>query len=65
VGEADSPSRAAALLRERDAIDAELALLTGRPVVSGHLGEWITAHVLGIELEAPAIAPGIDGTSAR
>jgi hypothetical protein len=59
--EADSLARAAALLRERNAIDAELARLIDRPMTSGHLGEWIAAHVFDIELEASAVAAGIDG----
>jgi hypothetical protein len=59
--EADSLARAAALLRERNAFDAELARLIQRPMTSGHLGEWITAQVFDIELEASAAAAGIDG----
>jgi hypothetical protein len=40
----DSLARAAALLRERNAIDAELARLIQRPMTSGHLGEWIAVE---------------------
>jgi hypothetical protein len=58
---ADSLARAAALLRERNAIDAELAHLIQRPMTSGHLGEWIAAQVFDIELEASAFAEAIDG----
>jgi hypothetical protein len=58
---ADSLARAAALLRERNAIDVELARLMQRPMTSGHLGEWIAAQVFGIELEASAVAAAIDG----
>jgi hypothetical protein len=61
--EADSLSRVAALLRERNAIDVELARFIHRPMTSGHLGEWIAAQVFGIELEASAVATGIDGRS--
>jgi hypothetical protein len=57
----DSLARAAALLRERNEIDAELARLMHRPMTSGHLGEWIAAQVFDIELEASAVAAGIDG----
>jgi hypothetical protein len=60
AGDMDSLARAAALLRERNAIDAELALFMRRPMTSGHLGEWIAAHVFDIELEASAVAAGID-----
>jgi hypothetical protein len=59
--ETDSLARAAALLRERNAIDVELARLIHRPMTSGHLGEWIAAQVFGIELEASAVAAGLDG----
>ena len=55
-------SRVAALLHERNAIDVELARLIHRPMTSGHLGEWIAAQVFGIELEASAVAAGIDGS---
>jgi hypothetical protein len=58
---ADSLARVAALLRERNAIDAELAGLIQRPMTSGYLGDWIAAQVFGIELEASAVAAGIDG----
>jgi hypothetical protein len=56
-----SLTQAAALLRERNAIDAELARFIQRPMTSGHLGEWIAAQVFDIELEASAVAAGIDG----
>ena len=59
--EAESLARAAALLRERNAIDGELAQLIQRPMTSGHLGEWIAAQVFDIELEASAVAAAIDG----
>jgi hypothetical protein len=59
--EEDSLARAAVLLRERNAIDSELARLIQRPMTSGHLGEWIAAHVFDIELEPSAVAAGIDG----
>lgn len=58
---ADSLARVAALLRERNAIDAELTGLIQRPMTSGYLGGWIAAQVFGIELEASAVAAGIDG----
>jgi hypothetical protein len=59
--DADALEQVAALLRERNAIDAELAQLIQRPMTSGHLGEWIAAQVFDIELEASAAAAGIDG----
>jgi hypothetical protein len=54
--------RIAQLLRERNALDEEIAAITHRPMTSGHLGEWIAAQVFDIQLEQSAIAAGIDGT---
>jgi hypothetical protein len=51
----------AQLLRERNAIDAEIAAITHRPMTSGHLGEWIAAQISDIQLEQSAVAGGIDG----
>jgi hypothetical protein len=59
--ETDSLAPVAVLLRERNAIDVKLAQLIHRPMTSGHLGEWIAGQVFGIELEASAVAEGIDG----
>jgi hypothetical protein len=56
--------RVAALVAERNAVDAEIGTITGRPVVAGHLGEWIAAQVFDIALEGPAVAKGIDGRFA-
>jgi hypothetical protein len=53
--------RVAALIAERNAVDAEIGAITGRPVVAGHLGEWIAAQVFDIALEDSAVARGIDG----
>lgn len=52
------------LLRRRNSIDAEIGLITGRPVVSGHLGEWIAARVFDITLEESATSRAIDGRFA-
>lgn len=56
--------RVAELLRERDAIDAQLAAITDRPVVAGHLGEWIASQIFGIDLHADARQRGSDGIFA-
>jgi hypothetical protein len=53
--------RIARLLRERNAIDEEIAAITHRPMTSGHLGEWIAAQIFDIQLEQSAVAAGIDG----
>jgi uracil-DNA glycosylase len=49
------------LLRKRNDIDASIAALIGRPMTSGHLGEWIAAHIFDIALEDSAAAPASDG----
>lgn len=33
----------AELLRERNVVDAKIAAIIGRPMATGHLGEWIAA----------------------
>jgi len=54
-------ARIAELLRERNAVDASMAQVIGRPMAAGHLGEWIASQVFDIELEDSASAAGIDG----
>ena len=54
-------ARLAGLLRDRNDIDARIGDLLGRPMTSGHAGEWIAAKVFNIELEASASAAAIDG----
>lgn len=51
----------AALLKARNSIDAEIAALVGRPAMPGHIGEYIAAHIFGVELMASASHKGIDG----
>lgn len=51
----------AALLKERNALDARLGQLLDRPVNPGHIGEWIAARVFDIELEEAANKAGYDG----
>jgi hypothetical protein len=53
--------RIAELLRERNAVDAEIAAIMHRPMTSGHLGDWIASQVFDIELEPTATATAIDG----
>jgi hypothetical protein len=57
----DEVARIAVLLRDRNAIDDQIAAITGRPMVSGHLGEWIAAQVFDITLEDSAVTAAIDG----
>jgi hypothetical protein len=51
----------AELLRERNAVDARLAQIIGRPPEKGHLGEWIAAQIFDIQLETSASSKAIDG----
>jgi len=53
--------RLAGLLRQRNTLDADIASILGRPMTSGHAGEWIASHVFDIQLEASASAAAIDG----
>lgn len=53
--------KVAELLRERNSIDASIAQIIGRPVASGHLGEWVASQIFSIDLEESASAAGIDG----
>jgi hypothetical protein len=51
----------AAMLGRRNSIDADIARAIGRPMTSGHLGEWIASQVFDIELEVAANAKAVDG----
>lgn len=51
----------AALVAERNQVDARIAAITGRPPVAGHLGEWIASQVFDLELEDSATTRAIDG----
>ena len=53
------------LLRRRNAIDEQLAAVTGRPMTAGHLGEWIAATIFDIELEHSAVTAALDGHFRR
>jgi hypothetical protein len=54
-------ARIAALLRERNSIDARIAKVIDRPVTAGHLGEWIASRIFDIALEESAATQGFDG----
>lgn len=51
----------AALLRQRNEVDARIGGVIGRPMTAGHAGEWIAARIFDIELEPTAVAKAIDG----
>jgi hypothetical protein len=56
-----SVERIADLLRDRNALDEEIAAVIGRPMTSGHLGEWLADKIFAVELEPIAVAAAIDG----
>ncbi len=51
----------AELLRQRNDIDRQISVLLGRPVTTGHLGEYIAHKVFEIELMESASHKGSDG----
>jgi hypothetical protein len=56
-----TPAESAALVRERNAVEARPARIIGRPPEKGHLGEWIAAQIFDIELETSASREAVDG----
>ncbi|THV41871.1 hypothetical protein [Glycomyces buryatensis] len=50
----------AMLLRQRNDIDARITDIVGRPLVHGHLSDWIAAQIFDIELE-PGANRAVDG----
>lgn len=53
--------RLAELLRVKNAADAQIARLIGRPCQPGHVGEWIAAAVFDIALHESATTAASDG----
>ena len=51
----------ARLVAQRNNIDAQIGTIVGRPIVAGHLGEWIAAQVFHVDLEPSAVARTIGG----
>jgi hypothetical protein len=62
VGHVDEVERIAELLRARNAVDALIADATGRPMASGHLGEWLAFRIFGLTPALHAAVAGFDGT---
>ncbi|MFI7609529.1 DUF6998 domain-containing protein [Micromonospora sp. NPDC049366] len=52
----------AAMLQERDDLDARIAAVTGRSARQGDIGEFVAAQVFDIELAGTATQAGYDGT---
>jgi len=49
------------LVHERNAIDAKIATIVGRPPTTGHLGEWIARRVFAITEPTSAAERANDG----
>ena len=54
-------ARLAELLQSRNAIDAQIAAVIGRPALTGHIGEWIAARIFPIAAHKQANIKGSDG----
>jgi hypothetical protein len=57
----DDMIRLVELLRQRNAIDEQIAKLTHRPASTGHIGEYIAARIFKIDLAKSASTKGHDG----
>lgn len=57
----DELRKLAALIRRRNAIDAEIAEVIGRPALIGHVGEYLAAEIFDITLHESAVHKGSDG----
>lgn len=54
--------RLAELIKSKNSIDNMIAAHIGRPALSGHIAEYVAAHIFDIELCATANQKAIDGT---
>lgn len=54
----------AGLIQQRNAIDADIAALIGRPPHPGHIGEYVAAAIFDIDLHASAATKADDGRFA-
>lgn len=52
-------------IKRRNAADAEIGRIIGRPPEKGHIGEFIASRIFGIELETSAAHKGSDGHFAN
>ena len=53
--------RLASIIKQRNAVDREIAMIIGRPSLSGHLGEYVASRIFGIRLSESAVTRGMDG----
>jgi hypothetical protein len=57
----DRIRQVAELLQARNVIDEKISKIIHRPMLTGHLGEWIAEQVFTIGLESSATTRAIDG----
>ena len=53
--------RLASLLKQRNAVDREIAVVLGRPAHAWHIGEFVAAEIFDIRLNESATQKGTDG----
>jgi hypothetical protein len=61
----DDLEHLAALIRQRNSVERDIASLIGRPGQMGHIGEFIASRVFGIQLEESASRKAVDGHFAE
>ncbi len=54
-------AKLADLLQQRNALDADITALIGRPALRSHVGEYIASRIFNIELNASAAERATDG----
>ena len=59
--ERDELKSLAALIKERNAVENEIAAIIGRPAHPGHIGEFVASRIFDIELFESAVNKGSDG----
>ncbi len=59
--DAERLQQLAHLIRQRNAVEVEIARIVGRPAQIGHLGEFIASKTFHITLAPTAVEEGIDG----
>ena len=57
----DQLRQLAALIRQRNRVDGEIAATIGRPAHAGHIGEFVAAAIFDIGLHESATHRGADG----
>jgi hypothetical protein len=57
----DHLARLAALVKERNRVEVEIAAIINRPAQLGHVGEYIAAHIFDLTLHPSAANKGSDG----